>query len=225
MMIRYFKKIARFLRNRLVAQPVVIESGRDPSWEVYKKYIKVHPSVIIAPSAIIKIFNPPNPPEICLEIGEGCHIFSHFNILRPSAKIKIGKRCQLGSVSFICANSVEVGDDVLMAWGITILDSDNHSIYWDERQHDVENCRNDYIKTNGADLARSHDWETVNVGKVIVGHKSWIGFNVIILKEVTIGEGAIVGAGSVVTKDVEPWHVGAGNPFKHIRKLERCRSK
>jgi acetyltransferase-like isoleucine patch superfamily enzyme len=47
----------------------------------------------------------------------------------------------------------------------------------------------------------------------------WIGANVIILKGVTIGEGAIVGAGSVVTKDVPPYTIVAGNPARIIREI------
>ncbi len=193
------------------------------SWEIYKEYINIHPSVIIDPSASVKIFNPPNPPKICLEIEEGSHIFSSFNLLRPESTIHIGKRCQLGNSLFISADSIEVGDDVIMAWGGTVIDSDNHSIYWNERQYDVERCRNDYLSTKGMDIARSHDWSKVNSSKVTINNKAWIGFNVSILKGVTIGEGAIIGAESVVTSDVKPWHIGAGNPFKHIRPVKENR--
>ena len=49
--------------------------------------------------------------------------------------------------------------------------------------------------------------------------KSWIGFNSILLKGITIGEGAIIGAGSVVTKDVPPWTIVAGNPAQIIREI------
>ena len=47
----------------------------------------------------------------------------------------------------------------------------------------------------------------------------WIGFDVTILKGVTIGEGAVIGAKSVVTKDVEPWTVVAGNPAVVVKYL------
>jgi galactoside O-acetyltransferase len=112
-----------------------------------------------------------------------------------------------------------------MAWGCTVIDSDNHSLYWSERRFDVERCRMDYIKTNGFDLARSHDWSTVQVGKVLIGSKSWIGFNVIILKKVFVGEGAIVGAGSVIARNIEPWNIVAGNPFRIIRKVSQSREQ
>lgn len=189
------------------------------SWKKYRNYIKIDSSVIIAPEATIKLFNPPKNSKICLEIDKDSHIFSNFNLLRPQAKISIGKRCQLGSVNFVCAQEIEVGDDVMMAWGINILDSDNHSVDWRERKHDVKRSYEDYLKTRGFDLARSHDWSKVKTKKVTIKNKCWIGLNVIILKGVTIGEGAVIGAGSVVTSDIKPWHLAAGNPAKEIRKI------
>lgn len=54
---------------------------------------------------------------------------------------------------------------------------------------------------------------------VIIKNSVWIGVNSVILKGVTIGEGAIVGAGSVVTKDVPAWTIVGGNPAKVIREI------
>ncbi|MEH1975656.1 MAG: DapH/DapD/GlmU-related protein [Nostoc sp.] len=55
-------------------------------------------------------------------------------------------------------------------------------------------------------------------GDVIIGDRVWIAYRAIILPGVTIGEGAVVGAGSVVTKDIEPYTVVAGNPARFIKK-------
>lgn len=57
-------------------------------------------------------------------------------------------------------------------------------------------------------------------GKVIIKKKAYIGANTVICKPVTIGEGAIIGASSVVTKDIPPFEIWAGNPAKFIRKRE-----
>ncbi|WP_292489709.1 DapH/DapD/GlmU-related protein [Mesorhizobium sp.] len=57
----------------------------------------------------------------------------------------------------------------------------------------------------------------MKIGKVRISDNAWIGFNSIILKGVTIGEGAIVGAGSVVTKNVEPFTIVAGNPARVLQ--------
>lgn len=59
----------------------------------------------------------------------------------------------------------------------------------------------------------------MEVASIKIGDKSWIGYNVGVLKGVTIGEGAIIGAGTVVTKNVAPWTVVAGNPAPFIREL------
>jgi len=63
------------------------------------------------------------------------------------------------------------------------------------------------------------DWTHVEVKPVKVGNKSWLGLNVIILKGVEIGEGAVVGAGSVVVKNVPAWTIVAGNPASVIRSI------
>lgn len=60
----------------------------------------------------------------------------------------------------------------------------------------------------------------VRTAPITIKDYAWISYNVCILKGVTIGEGAIVGAGSVVTKDVPDWTVVAGNPAKIIRYIK-----
>ncbi len=60
-------------------------------------------------------------------------------------------------------------------------------------------------------------------GKITVGKGAMIGMNTTILPGVSIGEGAIVGAGSVVTRDIPPWCVAAGNPAKVLKDVERGR--
>ena len=105
-----------------------------------------------------------------------------------------------------------------MAWGIVIYDHNSHSIYWEERKRDNKQCYEDYLKHNG-DNIYNKDWTSVVSKPILIESKVWIGFDVTILKGVTIGEGAVIGAKSVVTKDVEPWTVVAGNPAKIIKEL------
>ncbi|MFA6570373.1 MAG: acyltransferase [Bacteroidota bacterium] len=198
---------------------VVLQTGfKQNPWDKYKDYLKINKTAIIDPSSTLTIFNLPQKKKNFLEIGEYSHIFSNFSLVRSEAKIKIGKRCQIGSVHFNCAELIEVGDDVLMAWGITIIDNDSHSLYWKYRDKDVERCYKDY-KNNKSNFIKNKDWSHVAIKPVIIYDKVWIGFNVSILKGVHIGNNSVIGAGSVVVNDVPSHALVAGNPAKIIRKI------
>lgn len=67
----------------------------------------------------------------------------------------------------------------------------------------------------------SNEYRHYSRGKIIIKRKAYIGTNTVICKPVTIGEGAIVGASSVVTKDIPPFEIWAGNPARFIRKREK----
>lgn len=126
-----------------------------------------------------------------------------------NAFVSIGVRSYCGKSHIVAAQRIEIGDDVLISWGVTIIDHQSHSLQFDERKDDVVNW-----------LSGSKDWSHVSIAPVHIGNKVWIGFNASVLPGVTIGEGAIVGACSVVTKDVGPWTVVAGNPARVIRRLD-----
>ena len=144
-----------------------------------------------------------------LSIGSGSIVESVIRYDRPGAAIRIGERTFIGASTLVCAESIEIGDDVLVSWGCTFVDHNSHALSWHDRSRDV---------TDWFDGKK--DWESVERSAVRIGDKAWIGFNVIVLKGVNIGEGAIVGAGSVVTRDVPPYTVVAGNPARPIRELE-----
>lgn len=66
-------------------------------------------------------------------------------------------------------------------------------------------------------ILQSNDFEAVSKGNIVIDDDVWIGYGSIILSNVHIGQGAIIGAGSVVTKDVPPYAIVAGNPAKIIK--------
>jgi len=157
--------------------------------------------------------------RVYVTIGPKCLISAKFTFESPSGTIWIGENVHLGGVQFICRSKIEIEDDVTMAWGITLYDHDSHSTEWEYRKNDNHQCYEDYRGFNGNNIVNK-DWNQVKSSPIRVCSKVWIGFNVIVLKGVTIGEGAIVGAGSVVTKDVPPWTVVAGNPAKVVKHLK-----
>lgn len=141
-------------------------------------------------------------------VGDNSSIEGQILFDRENATVIIGDRSFIGGSMLVCSQEISIGDDVLIAWGCTIVDHNSHSLYWEERKDDVINW-----------AQGKKDWTHVKMAPVKIGNKAWIGFNVIILKGITIGEGAVIGAGSVVTKDVEPFTVVAGNPAKMIKKI------
>lgn len=126
-----------------------------------------------------------------------------------AAEVLIGNNVFLGGGSLIdCVESISIEDDVLISYRCIIADSDNHNIAYSQRKKDLQNWKKG-----------QHDWGTINTSPIQICKGVWLGTSVIVLKGVTIGEGSVVGAGSVVTKDVPPWTIVAGNPAKVIREL------
>lgn len=144
-----------------------------------------------------------------LRVGDRSILESPVTFERDGATLTLGARSFWGAGVVSVANSISVGDDVLVAFGCTIMDHDSHSLRWIERRDDV------------AHWFHGHkNWEHVRSAPIVVESKAWIGCNSILLKGVTIGEGAVIAAGSVVTRSVEPWTLVAGNPATVKRKLE-----
>lgn len=162
----------------------------------------------IHPSARVRYHGMAAGAAIRLEIGEGSIFEGRISCDRAGAEIRIGRHSSVGGSHLVCAERIEIGDDVLISWNCTILDHHSHALEWSQRAPDVRDW-----------YAGRKDWTHVRIAPVRIDDKAWIGFNAIILPGVRIGTGAVVGAGSVVTRDVEPFTVVAGNPARPIRRL------
>lgn len=143
-----------------------------------------------------------------LSIGSQSIILGHLHFEKADARIHVGSQSFIGKSRLIASSDIFIGDNVLISWGVTVVDHNSHSVVYAERSLDVTNW-----------IDGHKNWENVVSEPIRINDKAWIGFNSIILKGITIGEGAIVGAGSVVTKDVPPWTIVGGNPAKIIREI------
>ena len=129
-------------------------------------------------------------------IGDGTRIGTFVEIQRNAV---IGQRCKISSHTFIC-EGVTIEDECLIA---------HHVVFINDRYPAA-------VNPDGS-LQTSADWQCIPTH---VCKRASIGSGAVILCGVTIGEDAIVGAGSVVTKDVPPRTIVAGNPARVLRKVE-----
>lgn len=150
-----------------------------------------------------------------IKIGKGTHIRGTIFVY-PYAMggVQIGDNSYLGENSIIRAgNSITIGNNVLMAHNVTIIDTDSHEIDSHERA------------TSYADLILNghpkHSPEGVLNSPIVIKDYAWISYGVSILKGVTIGEGAIIGCGSVVTHDIPDYCLAVGNPARVVKTLNK----
>lgn len=117
--------------------------------------------------------------------------------------LKIGKCANIGELNHItCINSIEIGDGLLTGKYVTITDNSHGDGSTQER------------------LIPPYDRPLFSKGPVRIGNNVWIGDKATILPGVCIGDNVIIGANSVVTKDVPDYVVVVGNPARIIKKYE-----
>jgi galactoside O-acetyltransferase len=139
-------------------------------------------------------------------IGDGSLVGADLHLQTDRSRIYIGSNSSAGTGVYSCAQEIRVGNDVLISWGCTFVDNNAHSLISSQRRDDLRLYQQ-----------KIKDWSVVEIAPIVIKDKAWIGFNVIVLKGVTIGEGAIVGSGSVVTKDVPDYTIVGGNPAQVIK--------
>ncbi|WP_318460209.1 DapH/DapD/GlmU-related protein [Photobacterium leiognathi] len=141
-----------------------------------------------------------------IDIDSGCYIESTELPAFPSGptkftcvalrdenfgRIRIGKNCVLQGTSICSYNLVDIGDRVIFGPNVVIMDCSGHAI---ERR------------------GNSDEWDRLKISPVYIGDDAWLGYGVIVLPGVSIGKRAVIGAGSVVSKDIPDGCVAAGNP-------------
>ncbi len=129
------------------------------------------------------------------EIGDETKIGTFVEIQKG---VRIGRRCKISSHTFIC-EGVTIEDEVFIGHNVTFI---NDSF--------------PRATTAGGGLQTEQDWKCV---PTLIKRGASVGSSATLLCGITVGEGALVGAGSVVTKDVPPRAVVAGNPARVLRVL------
>jgi acetyltransferase-like isoleucine patch superfamily enzyme len=107
------------------------------------KAVDVDDSSILLPGCSLR-FDVGMENRIYLKIGKKSLISCNFIFESKNGFIEIGDNVNIGGANLISREKITIGNDVTMAWGITIYDHDSHSIYWSEREFDNSRCYDDY---------------------------------------------------------------------------------
>jgi acetyltransferase-like isoleucine patch superfamily enzyme len=155
--------------------------------------------------------------DVALQIGNRCLLQNHFIFESTGGKTTVGDGVFINSGTMVISrSSIEIGNAVTIAWGCVIYDHDSHSASYLDRMADQSQQLIDFSRGN---LVANKDWTNVASKPIKICDHAWLGFDVLVLKGVTIGEGAIIGARSVVTKDIPPWTIAAGNPARVVKEI------
>jgi len=143
-------------------------------------------------------------------VGRHTRIRGELVTFAHGGQITIGEWCYVGEAARIwSAASITIGDRVLIAHSVNIFDNLTHPLRAAQRHEQIRQ-----IYQTGHPRQISLDESPVRIED-----DAWIGAGAFVLRGVTIGEGAIVAAGAVVTKDVPPYTIAAGNPAVVVREL------
>jgi len=147
-----------------------------------------------------------------MRIGKGTSIYlgTMFD-LGPGGRVHIGRCTLINGARIQCEASVEIGDFCLISWNVLIMDCERLATDPVARRAALSLVSS----RPGRLLERQVPGRPVRIRQNV-----WLGFDCCVLPGVEIGEGSVVGARSVVTRDVPPYTVVVGNPARPVRILE-----
>jgi acetyltransferase-like isoleucine patch superfamily enzyme len=189
-------------------------SGRRLSWDWYADTIPENVSLdktaYVETSYSFLLYQSKLPVGVRIGRGSTTYLGTMFD-LGPQARVRVGNYCCVHGAWFICDSEITVGDYAMISWNVVFMDSYGVSLDPAERRKQLEVLPVDGRRR----MPRGAPAKPIRIGRNV-----WIGFDCVVLPGVSIGEGSIVGARSVVTHDVPPFTMVAGNPARTIRKIE-----
>jgi len=188
--------------------------ARTLSWDWFPgtipENVVVDDTAYIETSFSFLFFRSKQPGGVTYGRGASSYLGTMFDV-GPAGRVVIGDYALVLGSRIICDNQVTIGDYALLSWNVVLMDTYRVPLALAERRKELE-----LVPTRAQRLACAD----VPAHPIRIERNVWIGFDTCVLPGVTIGEGSIVGARSVVTRDVPPFTIVAGNPARFIRKLD-----
>ncbi len=147
-----------------------------------------------------------------VEYGRGASTYlgTMFDV-GPHGRVKLGDYALVHGARIICDSEIYIGDYALISWNVVLMDTYRLPLNPEARRADLRLAATRCPRFVSAD---------VPARPIRIERNVWIGFDACVLPGVTIGEGSVVGAKSVVHKDVPPFTIVGGNPARIIRSIK-----
>ena len=150
-----------------------------------------------------------------LTLGRGSAIYANSGFdLGPDARVEIGAFTMINGAEIVCDQAIRIGDYGLISWNVLLMD--NHRV-----PCSIER-RRAYIDAILQNRLRAIHLQT-RAQPIIIGDNVWIGHDCVVLPGVSIGNGSIIGARSLVVESVPDFAVAVGSPARVIRRLQNSR--
>src|SRR5262245_21246439 len=147
-----------------------------------------------------------------VQLGRGALVHQGVRFdLGPKARVKLGDYVSLNGARIICDSEITIGAHSLIAWNVVLMDTYRLPLDPEKRRAILQRVPETLTRHIAVD---------VRAMPIHIGANVWIGFDCCVLPGVIIGDGAIVGARSVVTQSVEPGTIVAGNPARVIKESD-----
>ncbi len=191
-----------------------MSAGRTLPWDWYPGTIPGN--VVIDETAYVEtsfsfyLFRSQMPCGVKYGRGASTYLGTMFDV-GPRGRVELGEYALVHGARIICDAEVIIGDYALISWNVVFMDTYRLPRDTRERRIALERVPAHPLRVGAAEVPAQ---------PIRLERNVWIGFDACVLPGATIGEGAIVGAKSVVTQSVPPFTVVAGNPARVIRRLD-----
>jgi acetyltransferase-like isoleucine patch superfamily enzyme len=187
---------------------------RTLSWDWYPgrvpENVSVDPEAYLETTYSFQLFRSRAADAVRIGRGSSIYLGVMFDV-GTQGRVSIGDFTLINGARIICDAEVSIGDYCLISWNTVFMDT--------RRLPQNVTARRQEIEMASTREPRRFECEAP-AQPIRIGRNVWIGFDSCVLPGVTIGEGAVIGARSVVVEDVPPFSVAVGNPARIIRKLD-----
>jgi acetyltransferase-like isoleucine patch superfamily enzyme len=190
-----------------------MSGGRTLSWDWFPgtipENVVVDKTAYVETTFSFRLFRSTQPQGVAYGRGSSTYLGTMFDV-GPNGRVTLGEYALVHGARIICDSEITIGDHALISWSVVLMDTYRVPTDAAGRRQELK-----LVPRREPRLASA----VVESKPIHIQQNVWIGFDSCVMPGVTIGEGAIVGARSVVVSNVPRFTIAAGNPARIIREL------